>query len=135
MTEVQTSLLQQYAASHQHPVNRWCHHVGIPLIVSASPLLLAGLWHPAFFIASAATFCLGWALQFLGHWFEGQPPEFLRNWRFLFVGVRWWLLEMRGTSPVEASAEDHSNRDQSSHRQPSCGYAIQPSIPKQTDTA
>jgi uncharacterized membrane protein YGL010W len=96
MTEAQASLLQQYAASHRHPVNRRCHHIGIPLIVGVTPLLLAGLWSPAFLIASAAVFCLGWSLQFLGHWFEGQPPEFLRNWRFLFVGVRWWLIEMRG---------------------------------------
>ena len=30
----------QYAESHQHPVNRFCHTVGIPLIAVSIPLLL-----------------------------------------------------------------------------------------------
>ena len=37
-----------------------------------------------------ALFVLGWILQFIGHAFEGKPPEFFSDWRFLFVGVRWW---------------------------------------------
>ena len=39
---------------------------------------------------------LGWALQFVGHAFEGKPPEFFKDWRFLFVGFRWWLLKITG---------------------------------------
>jgi len=35
-------------------------------------------------------FLIGWTFQFVGHWFEGKPPEFFRDWRFLFVGLRWW---------------------------------------------
>ena len=31
----------QYGRSHQHPFNRLCHTVGIPLIVVSLPLLLA----------------------------------------------------------------------------------------------
>ncbi len=31
-----------------------------------------------------------------GHAFEGKPPEFMHDWRFLFVGLRWWLAKMRG---------------------------------------
>jgi hypothetical protein len=27
---------------------------------------------------------------------EGQPPEFFKDWRFLFVGVRWWMAKMSG---------------------------------------
>ena len=27
---------------------------------------------------------------------EGKPPELMKDWRFLFVGVRWWLAKMRG---------------------------------------
>jgi hypothetical protein len=34
--------------------------------------------------------------QFVGHAFEGKPPEFFRDWRFLFVGLRWWVAKMRG---------------------------------------
>jgi uncharacterized membrane protein YGL010W len=36
-------------------------------------------------------FFLGWLFQFLGHAFEGKPPEFFKDWRFLFVGLQWWL--------------------------------------------
>jgi uncharacterized membrane protein YGL010W len=41
-------------------------------------------------------FVAGWVLQFIGHWFEGEPPEFFKDWRFLFVGLRWWLAKISG---------------------------------------
>jgi len=41
-------------------------------------------------------FAVGWTFQFIGHAFEGKPPEFLRDWRFLFVGLRWWYAKIRG---------------------------------------
>jgi uncharacterized membrane protein YGL010W len=88
--------IAQYASSHQHPVNRLCHTFGIPFIVLSLLILLATpiyhrAWQPAAFL-----FALGWTLQFIGHAFEGKPPEFFRDWRFLFVGVRWWWAKMQG---------------------------------------
>jgi uncharacterized membrane protein YGL010W len=44
----------------------------------------------------AALFILGWIFQFVGHAFEGKPPEFFKDWRFLFVGLRWWFAKMAG---------------------------------------
>ena len=41
-------------------------------------------------------FVLGWIFQFVGHAFEGKPPEFFSDWRFLFVGVRWWWAKIHG---------------------------------------
>jgi uncharacterized membrane protein YGL010W len=87
--------IDQYESSHQHPFNRACHTVGIPAIalsVAAAPLLLA---KPKWWRIPAALFVGGWALQFLGHAVEGKPPEFLRDPRFLFVGLRWWLQQWR----------------------------------------
>ena len=26
----------------------------------------------------------------------GKPPEFFQDWRFLFVGLRWWFAKMAG---------------------------------------
>jgi uncharacterized membrane protein YGL010W len=46
--------------------------------------------------AAAVLFVSGWTLQFIGHAFEGKPPEFFRDWRFLFVGVRWWWAKLQG---------------------------------------
>jgi len=89
-------LVSQYASSHQHPVNRLCHTVGIPLIVVSIALLatsifIAGLWRIAL-----GLFVLGWIFQFVGHAFEGKAPEFFHDWRFLFVGLRWWIAKTRG---------------------------------------
>jgi len=88
--------IAQYSLSHQNKVNRLCHTFGIPMIAVSIPLFglslfIGGLWPWAL-----ALFVVGWALQFLGHVFEGQPPEFLRDWRFLFVGLRWWFAKLRG---------------------------------------
>ena len=88
--------IAQYQTSHMNPVNRICHTWGIPmigvsLVVFAIGLVTGGLWPYA-----AAMFALGWALQFIGHAFEGKPPEFFSDWRFLFVGARWWVAKMRG---------------------------------------
>ena len=86
----------QYATSHQHPVNRFCHTLGIPLIV------ISIAWFAVAWFASApmwipvTVFVAGWALQFIGHAFEGKRPEFFSDWRFLFVGLRWWIAKMRG---------------------------------------
>lgn len=89
-------LLRQYSASHHHPVNRWCHLFGIPAITVSLPLAVVSLFQPALWPWTIALFVGGWILQFIGHAFEGKPPEFLSNWRFLFVGFRWWLRKISG---------------------------------------
>ena len=88
----------QYAQSHRHPVNRACHTIGIPLIAASIPIaaiapFVSGLW-----VLPLLMFVVGWILQFIGHWFEGKPPEFFSDWRFLFVGLRWWFAKMRGNA-------------------------------------
>jgi len=88
--------IRQYSTSHQNPVNRACHTVGIPMIalsVLVAPLIL---WRAGFWMLAAGLFVIGWIFQFIGHAFEGKPPEFFRDWRFLFVGVRWWWAKMQG---------------------------------------
>jgi uncharacterized membrane protein YGL010W len=88
--------IAQYAGSHRHPVNRACHTFGIPLILLALLTLLATPIFPRAWQLAAVLFVLGWALQCIGHAFEGKPPEFFHDWRFLLVGVRWWWAKMRG---------------------------------------
>src|SRR5687767_6662878 len=88
--------IAEYAKSHTHPANRLCHTIGIPMIalsvvLAATALVAAPLWKVA-----AALFVVGWIFQFVGHAYERKPPEFLKDWRFLFVGLRWWLAKMRG---------------------------------------
>src|SRR2546422_9933496 len=83
--------IAQYATSHQHPVNRACHTVGIPLIVVSIALGVAGFWRTAL-----ALFVLGWVFQFVGPAFEGKPPEVFPDWRVPLVGLRGGGAKMRG---------------------------------------
>ncbi|MFT5083581.1 MAG: YGL010W-like membrane protein [Lentisphaeria bacterium] len=84
--------VEEYSQSHQHPINRWCHSVGIPMIVLSLLLLVLVPLAPALVLLSSfGLFCVGWVFQFVGHYYEKKPPEFLKDWRFLFVRTRWWL--------------------------------------------
>lgn len=88
--------ITQYSTSHQHPVNRLCHTFGIPLILLSVAVLIASPFVHRLWLYALSLFVIGWIFQFIGHAFEGKPPEFFHDWRFLFVGVRWWWAKIRG---------------------------------------
>jgi uncharacterized membrane protein YGL010W len=88
--------IAQYASSHQHPLNRACHTFGIPLIVLSLVCFLASIAYHPLWRYSLALFLVGWTLQFIGHAFERKVPEFFHDWRFLFVGLRWWWAKIQG---------------------------------------
>ena len=88
--------IAQYGSSHQHPVNRACHTLGIPTILLSVVLFIATIFSHRLWRYALGLFVLGWIFQFLGHAFEGKPPEFFHDWRFLFVGVRWWWAKING---------------------------------------
>jgi uncharacterized membrane protein YGL010W len=87
--------LARYNESHQHPVNRACHTVGIPMIVLSVVLAGFAFVNPALWWPVAGLFVAGWVLQFIGHWFEGKPPAFLADPRFLLTGLKWWAAKLR----------------------------------------
>jgi len=88
--------IAEYSRSHTHPANRLCHTIGIPLIAISLPVFVLALALPRLWILAAGLFVAGWIFQFVGHAYERKPPEFLKDWRFLFVGLRWWLAKIRG---------------------------------------
>ena len=88
--------IAQYAQSHQHPVNRLCHTIGIPMIALSIPLFVGSVFVDGLWPIPLALFVIGWGFQFLGHYVEGKPPEFFHDWRFLLVGLRWWFAKIRG---------------------------------------
>ncbi len=90
------SWIAEYSAGHQNPTNRLCHTIGIPTIALSFLLLPLLFINLAYWKLCLALFVLGWTFQFIGHAFEGKPPEFFKDWRFLFVGARWWLAKWRG---------------------------------------
>ena len=90
--------IDEYSLSHQNRVNQITHKFGIPMIALSLPLFIVAIFVSDFWIVPVTLFVGGWVLQFIGHAFEGKPPEFLKDWRFLFVGLRWWFAKMRGLS-------------------------------------
>jgi uncharacterized membrane protein YGL010W len=83
-------VLDRYRRDHQHPVNKALHSVGIPMIAVS----LVVVWWRA--KLGAALFVLGWALQFIGHAFEGKRPTFLNDPRAILVAPLWYLRRLLG---------------------------------------
>jgi uncharacterized membrane protein YGL010W len=83
--------VEEYSESHQHPVNKLMHTIGIPMIALSILLIPISFFVAGFWRIALGLFVIGWILQFIGHYFEGKPPEFLKDYRFLFVGLRWWI--------------------------------------------
>jgi len=88
--------IRQYSASHQNPTNRACHTVGIPTVAIAVLVIPFAVWRTQLWMLAGGLFVVGWIFQFVGHAFEGKPPEFFSDWRFLLVGLRWWFAKMAG---------------------------------------
>lgn len=91
--------ISEYSKSHQHPMNRLCHTIGIPMIALSIILIVLIPFISGFWVVPLGLFVLGWVFQFIGHYYEKKPPEFLKDWRFLFVGLRWWFAKLRGAAP------------------------------------
>jgi uncharacterized membrane protein YGL010W len=87
--------IAEYAQSHQHPLNKLTHTLGIPMIVISLVVLFVSFFIPSLLWWGIGLFVGGWILQFVGHAFEGKAPEFFKDWRFLFVGLRWWIWKMK----------------------------------------
>jgi len=88
--------IAEYSRGHTHPANRFCHTIGIPMIALSIVLFAAGIVVPDLWLLAAILFGAGWIFQFIGHYYERKPPEFMKDWRFLFVGLRWWVAKLRG---------------------------------------
>ncbi len=86
----------QYSTGHQHPINRFCHTLGIPIILFSLALFLVSIFLRRMWVYAGVLFAIGWILQFIGHAFERKAPEFFHDWRFLLVGVRWWWAKING---------------------------------------
>ena len=79
------SLIENYKFRHQHPLNKLCHLVGIPLIMFAVPgFFFSWRWALAVFVG-------GWILQFVGHAVEGNQPAFFQNPIYFLIGP-WWFV-------------------------------------------
>ena len=89
--------INDYSKSHQNKINQITHTIGIPMIALSLLLIPTSFFVAGFWKIPLALFVVGWILQFVGHYFEGKPPEFLSDYRFLFVGLRWWIKKTFGS--------------------------------------
>jgi hypothetical protein len=69
---------------------------GIPAVVLAIVLWLAAPFVPGAWLWALILTLIGIALQLIGHRFEGKPPSASSDWRFLIIGLRWWINFIRG---------------------------------------
>lgn len=90
--------ISDYSKSHQNKINQITHTVGIPMIALSLLLIPTSFFVAGFWKIPLGLFVVGWILQFIGHYFEGKPPEFLTDYRYLFVGMRWWIKKTFGSS-------------------------------------
>ena len=89
-------LMAEYVADHQNPTNKRMHMIGIPTLFIAVVLWLIAPYIAGVWMWAAVLSVIGVALQLIGHRFEGKPPSASSDWRFLIVGLRWWLNYLRG---------------------------------------
>ncbi len=104
-----TSLMENYKATHRHPLNRLSHKIGIPMIVVSLPVFFFN-WRWAL-----ALFVTGWIFQFVGHAIEGNQPAFFRNPLYLLIGPLWFVRHAlgalglgRGATAADKSLTKHT---------------------------
>ncbi len=95
------SFMEDYKAKHTHPLNRLTHNIGIPMIVVSLPLFFFS-WRWAL-----ALFVVGWVLQFVGHFIEGNQPAFFRNPVYLLVGPLWLARRALGALGLARKTTSH----------------------------
>ena len=84
--------IAQYSTSHQNPINRICHTIGIPLIMLSLAFLILTIFIHRFWTVALGLFIVGWIFQFIGHSvYEKRQPAFLTNAMHLLIGPLWIL--------------------------------------------
>ncbi len=91
-------LLRSWLLRHRHPVNFWMHILGIPLAVTGVVLLIA--WRLEDWYWCAAAIVLGYLLQTIGHYVEGND---LGEWAALkrLLGLPYVSIAPRWQQPAD----------------------------------
>lgn len=95
-----------YEATHQDETNRSLHRWGIPVIVGGAVGLFAAKPYRAPWVASAAAFAGGWALNFIGHGkYEKKAPAFTEDPLSFLAGPVWDLQQLMPGQQAKAERE------------------------------
>jgi hypothetical protein len=100
--------IRNYEATHADAKNRALHRAGIPLIAGgAAGLVLFPAYRPLW-LASAATFAAGWALNLVGHArYEKNAPAFADDPLSFLAGPVWDVAQTFGkkdAAPASSAA-------------------------------
>jgi len=96
---------QFYSATHENETNRMLHRVGIPLIVGGAAVLLIARPYRPFWSLGAASFTVGWAMNFVGHYYEGKKPAFADDPLSFLAGPVWDLQQSRSRKSARPTAD------------------------------
>ncbi|MDH7639625.1 Mpo1 family 2-hydroxy fatty acid dioxygenase [Sphingomonas oryzagri] len=75
-------------------------------------LVVARLGSGAYLSVGIGAFAVGWAIQFLGHYYEGRKPAFLDDIRGLIVGPLFVVAEIGFLIGVRLEVRDAIDRPQ-----------------------
>ena len=103
-----TSFMENYKEKHQHPLNKLCHSIGIPMIVVSLPLFFFN-WKWAL-----ALFVVGWIFQFVGHAIEGNQPAFFKNPMYLLIGPAWIVRRIGVALGLSKSSAERRSEEEDS---------------------
>lgn len=95
-----------YLCEHRNPLNRLTHMFGIPIIVGTGALAIATASWSLFVWGQA----IGWALQILGHRFEGNRPALLKRPLAFLMGPLMVLIELIGFAGVRFPFAERARR-------------------------
>lgn len=85
-----TDHFSRYDYEHRHPLNKFLHGVGIPVILAGIVLAAFTYWR-----WGLGLFVAGWILLFLGHRIEGNRPAFFKGPVYFLVGPLWVYRELK----------------------------------------
>lgn len=85
-----TDYYSRYDHEHRHPLNKFLHGVGIPVILAGIVLAAFTCWR-----WGLGLFVTGWLLLFLGHRIEGNRPAFFQGPAYFLVGPLWAFRELK----------------------------------------
>jgi uncharacterized membrane protein YGL010W len=96
-----------YEQTHQDQTNRLLHMIGIPMIVGGTIGLFVSKPFRPLWVASVASFGVGWALNLVGHAkFEKNKPAFQEDPLSFLAGPVWDIQQLLGKKSVETPAQE-----------------------------
>jgi hypothetical protein len=101
--------IEFYDETHQDPVNRALHTIGIPMIVGGVVGMLAAPRYTPPWLVSNASWTTGWVLNFIGHGlFEKGAPAFADDPLSFIAGPAWDLIRLRDRLRGDATSDEAS---------------------------